>query len=165
MSDKFMCVYSEMEALKGKFDTEAGDLNDTATAMKTFQDTTVSTAIQEFKEKITNFQEQINSTETDLKAETQRVCGETGYDGEGWAGEKSANFVNSVFDEATGLAGCFKTLREDMEEINQTFSNLETKIAEVITELENNVRKVSDFCTENSDFTKSMEEASIRIDS
>ncbi len=164
MADKFMCVYSEMQALKSKFDTESNDLNDTATAMQAFQDNTVSTAIADFKSKISEFQEQINQTETDLKSETDRVCG-SGYEGgAGWLGEQSANFVNSVYDTGDGLAGCFNTLRNDMDEINNAFAKLETKIAEVVTALKNNVGLVSGFCTNNSDFTSSMERAAQSID-
>ena len=164
MADKFMCVYSEMQALKSKFDSESEDLNQTATAMQTFQDNTVSTAISDFKTKISEFQDQINQTENDLKAETDRVCG-SGYEGgEGWLGEQSANFVNSVYDSGSGLTGCFNTLRQDMEEINSAFTTLETKIAEVVTALKNNVELVSGFCTNNSDFTESMERAAQNID-
>ena len=159
MSDKFMCVYSEMQALQSKFNSESEDLNQTATAMQTFQDNTVSTAISDFKTKITEFQAQINQTESDLKKETDRVCG-TGYEG----GEQSKNFVNSVYDSSTGLTGCFNTLRQDMDEINTAFTTLETKIAEVVNALKSNVELVSGFCTNNSDFTLSMEEAARNID-
>ncbi|MCM1223573.1 MAG: hypothetical protein NC548_54910 [Lachnospiraceae bacterium] len=161
MADKFMCVYSEMQALKDRFDTEASDLNETATAMQTFQDNTVSTAINEFKTKISAFQEQITQTETDLKTETERVCGDGYAGGEGWLGEQSRNFVGSVNND---LAGCFNTLRQDMDEINTAFETLETKIAEVVTALKKNVESVSGFCTENSDFTSSMEKAAMMID-
>lgn len=164
MADKFMCVYSEMQALKSKFDTESSDLNQTANDMQAFQDNTVSTAIADFKSKITEFQNQINQTETDLKSETDRVCG-SGYEGgSGWLGEQSANFVNSVYDTGSGLAGCFNTLRQDMEEINTAFATLESKIADVVAALKTNVETVSGFCTNNSDFTSSMERAAQSID-
>ena len=163
-SDKVMCVYSEMQALQSKFNSESADLNQTATAMQTFQDNTVSTAISDFKAKITEFQNQINQTESDLKKETDRVCG-TGYEGgEGWLGEKSKNFVDSVYDSSTGLTGCFNTLRQDMEEINTAFTTLETRIAEVVTALKSNVELVSGFCTNNSDFTSSVEESMRNLD-
>lgn len=165
MSDKFMCVYSEMQVLKSKFDNEAADLNQTAMDMQTFQDNTVSVAIADFKSKIEAFQQQITQTETDLKTETDRVCGDGYSGGEGWLGEKSARFVLSVYDSGDGLTGCFNTLRQDMDEINNAFTTLETKISEVISTLKNNVNLVSSFCTENADFTESMEQASQMIDS
>ena len=164
MADKFMCVYSEMQALKSKFDTEASDLNQTATDMQAFQDNTVSTAIADFKSKIEAFEQQITQTETDLKAETDRVCGDGYANGEGWLGEQSARFVTSVYDSGEGLTGCFNTLRQDMEEINSAFATLETKIAEVVAALKNNVELVSGFCSNNSDFTTSMENAAQTID-
>ena len=161
MAEKFMCVYSEMQALKDKFDTESSDLSQTATDMQAFQTDTVATAIASFKAKIATFEEQITQTEKDLKEETIRVCG-TGYEGgEGWLGEQSANFVNSV---NVDLADCFSTLRQNMEEINTSFTTLEQKIEEVVTALKTNVETVAGFCTNNADFTKSMEEASIHID-
>lgn len=164
MADKFMCVYSEMQALKGKFDTEASDLSQTATEMQAFQDNTVSTAIADFKAKIAAFEQQITQTETDLKTETDRVCG-NGYEGgEGWIGEQSARFVMSVYDSGEGLTGCFNTLRQDMEEISTAFTTLETKIAAVVAALKTNVETVSGFCTSNADFTASMERAAIDID-
>ncbi len=164
MADKFMCVYSEMQALKSKFDTEAADLNQTATDMQAFQDNTVSTAIADFKSKISAFEQQITQTETDLKAETDRVCGDDYSSGEGWLGEQSARFVTSVYDSGEGLTGCFNTLRQDMEEINSAFATLETKIADVVAALKNNVELVSGFCSNNSDFTTSMENAAQTID-
>lgn len=159
-----MCVYSEMQALKNKFDSEAADLNQTATDMQAFQDNTVSTAISDFKSKINAFEQQITQTETDLKAETDRVCGDGYSTGEGWLGEQSARFVTSVYDSGEGLTGCFNTLRQDMEEINTAFATLETKIAEVVAALKNNVELVSGFCSNNSDFTTSMENAAQTID-
>lgn len=164
MADKFMCVYSEMQALKNKFDSEAADLNQTATDMQAFQDNTVSTAIADFKSKINAFEQQITQTETDLKAETDRVCGDGYSTGEGWLGEQSVRFVTSVYDSGEGLTGCFNTLRQDMEEINTAFATLETKIAEVVAALKNNVELVSGFCNNNSDFTTSMENAAQTID-
>ena len=164
MADKFMCVYSEMQALKSKFDAEASDPSQTATEMQTFQDDTVSTAIADFKAKIAAFQQQITQTEADLKTETDRVCGD-GYDsGEGWLGKQSAKFVMSVYDSGDGLTGCFNTLRQDMEEISTAFTTLETKIAAVVAALKTNVETVSSFCTSNADFTESMKRAAIDID-
>ncbi len=93
------------------------------------------------------------------------MCG-NGYEGgEGWIGEQSARFVMSVYDSGEGLAGCFNTLRQDMEEISTAFTTLETKIAAVVAALKTNVETVSGFCTSNADFTSSMERAIIDIDS
>lgn len=164
MAEKFMCVYSEMQALMNKFQSEAEDLNGCATQMQAFHNNTVKSSILEFKNKIKEFQDTIDSTETALKNETTRVCG-NGHDGEGWIGDKSENFVNQVNDESNGLAGCFKTLRNDLEDISTQFTNLENKIGEVIASLKTNVETVSGFCTENAEFTQSMEEAANRIDS
>ncbi len=158
-----MCVYSEMQALQNKFNTEAEDLNACATQMQEFHNNTVKSSIAEFKSKIKEFQELINSTETDLKNETTRVCG-NGHDGEGWIGDKSEAFVEQVFDEGNGLAGCFKTLRNDLEDISNQFTDLENKIGDVITSLKTNVQTVSGFCSENAEFTSSMELAAQQID-
>lgn len=158
--DRVMCSYPEMQALKQKFDDEADDLNQTATSMQTFQNDTVSTAITSFKTKISEFRSQIDQTEQDIKTETARVCGD-GTNGEGWIGNQSVNFVDSVEHD---LTNCFNTLRQDMDEINNQFTELESKIESVIQSLKSNVEKVSVFCTENADFSESFREAMLNID-
>ncbi len=160
----FMCVYAEMEALQTKFNTEAGDLNATATQMRQFQNDVVASAIKSFKEKMEQFSGQISQTKNDLETETTRVCGPDGHSGEGWHGVKSQNFVNSVFDTNGGLAGNFNTLLQDIQEINLAFTELETKIGQVIEEMGKNVDTVSGFCTNNADFTNSMEQAAAMLD-
>jgi len=165
-SDKFVCIHSEMVKLQTTFSTEAGDLSQCATDMEQFQNEIVSDAISKFKDKIDIFRQQVTKTESDIQKETKRVCGEDGYEGgEGWQGDKAAGFVNSVFDTGEGLAGCFNSLRDDMDEINSSFDALEKKIAAVINSLKTNVETVSGFCTDNSDFTSSMNQAVSDIDS
>lgn len=165
MAEKFMCVYSEMEALKSKFDAEAADLNQTATDMQAFQDNTVSTAISDFRAKMSAFAEQITQTENDLKSETTRVCGDGYEGGTGWLGDQSRRFVEKVENTGNdGLAGCFNIVRQDIEEINDEFTKLEAKISEVIAELKRNVEKVSDFCINDSEFTSSIEQAAQGVD-